>query len=63
MARRPAPGSWWRYYRTLLKQRGTAIFDNPQVYIFEIGKYDENTMSFPPSVTIKDYSRTATAGT
>jgi hypothetical protein len=25
------------YYRTLLKQRGTAIFDNPQVYIFEIG--------------------------
>jgi hypothetical protein len=50
------------YYRTLLKQRGTAIFDNPQVYIFEIGKYDENTMSFPPSVTIKDYSLDGTGG-
>jgi len=50
------------YYRTLLKQRGTAIFDNPQVYIFEIGKYDENTMSFPPSVTIKDYSLDGNGG-
>ena len=50
------------YYRTLLKQRGTAIFENPQVYIFEIGKYDENTMSFPPSVTIKDYTFGGSAG-
>jgi hypothetical protein len=50
------------YYRTLLKQRGTPIFDNPQVHIFEIGKYDENTMSFPPSVTIKDYSLDGNGG-
>jgi hypothetical protein len=50
------------YYRTLLKQHGTAIFDTPQVYIFEIGKYDENTMAFPPSVTIKDYSLDGNGG-
>ena len=50
------------YYRTLLKQRGTAIFEAPQVYIFEIGKYDENSMSFPPSVTIKDYSLDGNGG-
>jgi hypothetical protein len=44
------------YYRTLLKQRGTVIFENPPTHIFEVGKYDENAMAFPPSVTIKDYS-------
>lgn len=50
------------YYRTLLKQRGAAIFETPPVYIFEIGKYDENTMAFPPSVTIKDYSTDGSGG-
>ena len=50
------------YYRTLLKQRGAAIFDNPPIYIFEIGKYDENTMAFPPSVTIKDYTLDGNGG-
>ena len=44
------------YYRTLLKQRGTAVFDSPATHIFEVGKYDENAMAFPPSVTIKDYA-------
>jgi hypothetical protein len=43
------------YYRTLLKNKGTTIFDQPPTHIFEIGKYNENTMAFPPSVTIKDY--------
>jgi hypothetical protein len=50
------------YYRTLLKQRGTAVFENPATHIFEVGKYDENAMAFPPSVTIKDYTSGGTGG-
>jgi hypothetical protein len=50
------------YYRTLLKQRGTAIFENPPTHIFEVGKYDENAMAFPPSVTIKDYTSGGNGG-
>lgn len=49
------------YYRTLLKNKGTQIFDQPPTHIFEVGRYNESTMAFPPSVTIKDYaSGTAT---
>lgn len=44
------------YYRTLLKNKGTAVYDQPATHIFEIGRYNENTMAFPPSVTIKDYT-------
>jgi hypothetical protein len=50
------------YYRTLLKQRGTTVFDNPPTHIFEVGKYDENAMAFPPSVTIKDYTSGGNGG-
>jgi len=49
------------YYRTLLKNKGTQIFDEPLTHIFEVGRYNESTMAFPPSVTVKDYaSGTAT---
>lgn len=44
------------YYRTLLKDRGTQVYDQPPTHIFEIGRYDENRMAFPPSITIKDYT-------
>nr|PZN74615.1 MAG: hypothetical protein DIU56_17665 [Pseudomonadota bacterium] len=44
------------YYRTLLRDRGTTVYDRPRVHIFEIGRYNERTMAFPPSVTVKDYT-------
>lgn len=44
------------YYRTLLRERGTSVYDQPRVHIFEIGRYDDRTMAFPPSVTVKDYT-------
>jgi hypothetical protein len=50
------------YYRTLLKQRGAAVFESPATHIFEVGKYDENAMAFPPSVTIKDYTAGGNGG-
>ena len=44
------------YYRTLLKDRGNQVYDQPPTHIFEVGRYNESTMAFPPSVTLKDYS-------
>jgi hypothetical protein len=50
------------YYRTVLKQRGDLVFDVPATYIFEVGRFREETMTFPPSVTIKDYTSEMSAG-
>lgn len=44
------------YYRTILDTGGTEVYEAPPTYIFEIGRYDENRMAFPPSVTLKDYT-------
>jgi hypothetical protein len=44
------------YYRTALKQKGELVFDAPATHMFEVGKFKEETMAFPPSVTVKDYT-------
>ncbi len=44
------------YYRTTLKQRGELVFEIPQIQMFEVGRFREETMVFPPGVTVKDYS-------
>ena len=43
------------YYRGFLRQKGDLIFDVPGTHTFDIGRFDEETMAFPPSVTIKDF--------
>lgn len=43
------------YYRTTLRQRGDLVFETPPVHMFELGRFREETMAFPPSVTVKDY--------
>jgi hypothetical protein len=43
------------YYRTILKERGDLLFEQPPTHMFEIGRFREETMAFPPSVTVKDY--------
>ncbi len=50
------------YYRTLLKQKGELVFDIPATHEFDIGKFHEETMAFPPGVTVKDYQSGATEG-
>ncbi len=44
------------YYRLLLDERGDRVFDEPATHIFEVGRFRESTMAFPPGVTIKDYT-------
>lgn len=43
------------YYRTTLKQRGELVFELPPIHMFEVGRFREETMVFPPGVTVKDY--------
>jgi hypothetical protein len=50
------------YYRNLLKERGNTVFEVPPTHVFETGRFREETMAFPPSVTIKDYTFNGSAG-
>ena len=50
------------YYRTTLKQKGELIFEAPATHSFEVGKYREETIAFPPGVTIKDFQSAVSEG-
>jgi hypothetical protein len=50
------------YYRTLLKTRGELLFETPPTHQFDLGRFREETMAFPPSVTIKDFRSETSAG-
>jgi hypothetical protein len=44
------------YYKSVLKQKGELVFDEPAIQMFEVGRFREETMAFPPSITVKDYT-------
>jgi hypothetical protein len=44
------------YYRNLLKERGDEVFKEPPTHMFEVGRFRNETMAFPPGVTIKDWT-------
>ena len=50
------------YYRTVLKNRGDELFEAPPTHQFETLRYRDETMAFPPSVTIKDFTYGGSAG-
>ena len=50
------------FYRTVLKQKGDLIFDAPATHQFETGRFREETMAFPPGVTIKDFQSQISQG-
>jgi len=50
------------YYRTELRDKGELVFDTPPTHMFDVGKFREDTMAFPPSVTIKDYTWNGSPG-
>lgn len=43
------------YFKTTLKQGGRAIFQAPAMHQFELGRFQEQTMAYPPSIVVKDY--------
>ncbi len=50
------------YYRTTLKQKGELVYEVPATHEFDVGKYNEDTMAFPPGVTIKDFQSDVSPG-
>jgi hypothetical protein len=50
------------YYRSVLKEKGTLVFQDPPTHQFEIGKFNDETMAFPPGVTIKDWMWAGSTG-
>jgi len=50
------------YYRTVLKQKGELVFDVPATHEFDVGRFREDTMAFPPGVTIKDFQSDVSQG-
>ena len=50
------------YYRTTLKQRGELTYEVPATHEFDIGKFDEDRMAFPPGVVIKDFQSDVSPG-
>ena len=44
------------YYRTALKSRGELVYEEPPIHMFDVGRFREETMAFPPGVTVKDYT-------
>lgn len=55
-------GALVKYYQNTLKTKGTLVFDAPATHMFEVGRFREETMAFPPGVTIKDYTWNGSAG-
>jgi hypothetical protein len=50
------------YYRTALKQKGELVYEIPATHEFDVGKFREETMAFPPGVTIKDFQSDISRG-
>jgi hypothetical protein len=50
------------YYRTTLKQRGELTYEVPATHEFDIGRFDEDKMAFPPGVVIKDFQSDISPG-
>ena len=44
------------YYSVVLDERGDRVFDVPATHMFEVGRFREDEMAFPPGVTVKDYT-------
>jgi len=50
------------FYRSALKQKGELVYDVPATHEFDVGKYNEDRMAFPPGVTIKDFQSSVSEG-
>lgn len=50
------------YYKTVLKQKGELVYEEPPIHMFDVGRFREETMAFPPGVTVKDYTWGGSAG-
>ena len=50
------------YYRSILRNGGRELFREPPTRQFDLGRYQENSMAYPPSVVVKDYGWNGSPG-
>ena len=50
------------FYRKQLGTGGQEVFRAPAMQRFDLGRFDEQTMAYPPSVVVKDYSWNGSPG-
>jgi hypothetical protein len=50
------------FYRNTLRSGGREVMRAPAVQQFDLGKYDEDRMAYPPSVVVKDYTWNGSEG-
>lgn len=50
------------YYKAMLKTRGDEVFAQPPTYMFQVGRFRDETMAFPPGVTVKDWTWNGSPG-
>jgi hypothetical protein len=44
------------YYKNILRDGGRELFKAPAMQQFDLGRYRDDTMAYPPSVVVKDYT-------
>jgi hypothetical protein len=44
------------YYRNVLRNGGREIYRTPATHQFDLGRFDDERMAYPPSVVVKDYT-------
>jgi hypothetical protein len=44
------------YYKTYLDKGGEQVFREPPTHMFEVGRFREESMAFPPGITVKDWT-------
>jgi len=44
------------YYKNLLKTGGRELYRTPPMQQFDLGRFQEDSMVYPPSVVVKDYT-------
>jgi hypothetical protein len=50
------------YYKSVLKTGGRELFKAPAMQQFDLGKFQENSMVYPPSIVVKDYTWNGSEG-
>ena len=50
------------FYKRLLRKNGDELFTGPGIHMFETSRFREETMAFPPSVTVKDFQSEVSQG-
>jgi hypothetical protein len=50
------------FYRTALRNGGRELYKAPAMQQFDLGRFQENSMAYPPSVVVKDYASENSSG-